>query len=80
MKHESFCHDFRVEVGVQFVRKKVASEFMVSLFLQCPSPIMSKLAMGLERDGLHGRYLFSLSLNHQILHALNFDKFGGGVS
>ena len=34
--------------------------------------------MGLERDGLHGRYLFSLSLNHQILHALNFDKFGGG--
>ena len=35
--------------------------------------------MGLERDGLHGRYLFSLSLNHQILHALNFDKFGGGV-
>ena len=34
--------------------------------------------MSLERDGLHGRYLFSLCLHHQILHALNFDKFGGG--
>ena len=34
--------------------------------------------MGLERNGLHGRYPFSLSLHHQILHALNFDKFGGG--
>ena len=34
--------------------------------------------MGLEPDGLHGRYLLSLNFKHQILHALNFDKFGGG--
>ena len=46
MKHESICDDFHVQVGVQFLRKKVASEFMVSILLDPTSPNKVKVGNG----------------------------------